>query len=218
MKDIIDWLNNPKDYKQGVHLYDLYGGYKSVVTMLTNHHNKEKLVTVLRELKNKLPSKSTPVTTTTTTTSSSYLSKIDTAWHKLYAEMSLYHARMAAVDTDEQRRTLAQQVLQLERQCATHWEQRDYYVQNGKPMPVKPVKPKKVTKSSELSANDHKRLTNLRTYLSINKRELSGIQAQIQVTKDKTLLSRLHAKQSKKVAQMAEKEAEIKKLENNETT
>lgn len=217
MKDIIDWLNNPKDYAQGVHLYDLYGGYKSVVTLLTNHRNKEKLVTVLRALKNKLPSEPARITTTTTA-SSPYLIKIEKAWHALYAEMSLYHARMAAVDTDGQRRTLAQQVLSLQQQCAVYWEQRDYYIQNGKPMPAKTVQPKKLTKSSELSANDHKRLTNLRTYISINKRELSGIQAQIEITKDKTLLSRLLTKQSKKVAQMAQKEVEIKKLENNDTT
>jgi hypothetical protein len=54
--------------------------------------------------------------------------------------------------------------------------------------------------------------------VSINKRELASLEAQILVTKDETLLHRLRGKQTKKLAQMAEKEAEIIKLENNETT
>ena len=214
MNDIITWLNDPKDYMVGLHLYDIHGGYKSVVTLLTNHRNPDKLINVMRDLKNKL---ATQPVVTHAVPKSTYLTELDKKWHPVYAEMSMYHARMAMATTDEQRRVLANKVIALENECGEYWQQRDYYIQHGESMLMPAKQLKKSTQSSQLSANDHKRLTNLRTYVSINKRALMDIEAQILVAKDETQRKRLVGKKNKKEAQLAQQQAEIKTLE-NETT
>lgn len=91
------------------------------------------------------------------------LTRLDSQWKPLYAEMGLLHARLAMCSTDEQRYKLAGQILNLEQQIITIWQQRDEYLQTGK-LPA--AKPRKVVNTAHLTSNQHRQLTNLRTYIS----------------------------------------------------
>lgn len=146
-----------------------------------------------------------------------YLIKIDKVWHKLYAEMSTYHARIAAVSTDEERYALAEKVITHEGLCAKEWAKRDYYMEHDKPMPAD-KKTKKKVQIVDMTANDHRKLTNERTYLSINRRELRSLEADLSIVTDSIKRATIISKIGKKQEQIEKREQTIKSMENGTTS
>ncbi|MBS1684774.1 MAG: hypothetical protein JSS76_08470 [Bacteroidetes bacterium] len=218
MKELIDWLNDPKDYYRGIHLYEVHGGYQSLVTLLTNHHDPEKLESAMRKLKATLAEKAASLPPATPAhahaRNNTYLRELDAKWHPLFSEMSMCHARLSTVRGDKERKKLATRIISLEAQCATYWQQRDHYEQTGKILDIAPVsRKKKVTRAPQLPANEHRRLTTLRSNLCHNRNELAAIEERIQAVKDGIEKSKWEGRKTKKLAQIKEKEAAIKKLE-----
>lgn len=188
MHELQQWLSTtPRDYSRGVFLYSVYGPYKSVLALLQKGETdltRAKLNEALREVWDDLQTKKAatkpatnlpgyqkvvihpgnpPATSKISNPQSKIVQDLDNQWKPLYAEMAVLHARLAMCSTNQQRYHLADQILKLEQQVIDIWDKRDEYLKTGK-LPA--AKPRKVVNTAHLTSNQHRQLTNLRTYIS----------------------------------------------------
>ena len=190
MHEIEKWLKDSDNWKVGLMLYSKYGRFKSVLTTfevigenkatiasLKEHLKKELAHIQAQEVLHVAEASNLPAIITTAQT---LAAGIDTAplqlkANQLYAQMGSLHARLLAVNTDEFRKELVTDLLQLQKQWVILMRQIDNpelaapLTDGRAPLAVSPEK--KETNAKNLAGHELQQLLNLRSKVTRAERE-----------------------------------------------
>lgn len=176
VNSIKEWLNGSRDYSLGVALYEAHGtdeGLKQMFAQGFSQYRQQRLVAALQELKEhptivELPSE--PRTITVAVNEAVLPENLVPAerdpyrqrWLPLYQQMNYLRHQLRTAADDTKRGEMAHEILSLEEKCYQIWEERDYFIKYGQPVPNMVTDTITVTDRNEL----HRKLMNYRTYIT----------------------------------------------------
>lgn len=179
MESISTWLNGPRNYEQGVKIYNEFGtsdAMKAVFGFGNTSFNRTKLAELLEEL---LPAPEPakpaiavthplhiiPDTISLTSGKRSEETQLSEQWKPLYKDAAFMHGQLSMATTDDDRKQLAFSILDNFEKMEGIWDQEEYLKQHGH-LPPSGTTPEI---SSLDSLGKYKRLKNLRTYVTKHK-------------------------------------------------
>lgn len=140
MKDIQDWLDGHRNYTVGRLLYETFGEdaeLKALFAEGPTEWNKTKLLTSMQELASGTQAKvELDEYSEMPKGADAVLQALHAEWQPLYQAMNYKRHELDKYQDDTPmqeavRRSLAHEILSLERQCMAIWKKRDYYQEHG---------------------------------------------------------------------------------------
>ncbi len=139
MKLITDWLNNEqRNYYVGKSIYESIGNDAAVIAALSKGKTAANMQLLIESLNNLLALPTATAEPTDNISDDIVLAALNNDWKTKYALMNSIRYAMDAFNGDNseaviaKRHEMAQNILQLEKECEAIWAQRDYYNAHGK--------------------------------------------------------------------------------------